>query len=596
MNRPSEQHTHDWSAEPLLPRPVLEVSREISGEQEIPSEYVRACEVLRLRVKVGNKTVEEARDEDSCRNGGCSFPQGKATNRIKIVQWSDGGVGGRFGRLQNGQFVEVSDPNQVTHYKAPFTPQVVQLSVTIDDEAQTEDPCIQTTIQTGDDPQQSSDAVAVTVWDFILSRDDSNWRPKDGERARFTARLLPQQDHRNQPLRGAIRFTLVDDPQQPQWRVSRQPGICINGGSPGDPNAPRDVDLSFYQLDPNRFEQLRWNTVKTRSNENATTVEVSCWDYGAWGFLEATIEGATFVDGRELPIKARLEECHTQAQQDCSRLNCDSPEATRLSIPLDTDGDHIADHLDRDTGQNGYSGSNNVRDPEQLPNRLHKGDGFSDYEEYRGVIIGNQWQELDKNKPELFVEISVESNNFNVTEEQVKNIITNNFEQAQVAGIKVYFVSSAETQNGVVDWSSSTECQVVQGGQKRVRIHVRDAESSRGTWFGYTHGGPNIPSRIQHIDIYLRTMDSWIQSNFQSTDRDRAFSNLLRLTIIHELGHAVNVHHDYNYNPDRNAPLHDWRCYMINGTQLLRNRDMILDGNSFNLFCDYHRSQIRLRW
>jgi len=66
--------------------------------------------------------------------------------------------------------------------------------------------------------------------------------------------------------------------------------------------------------------------------------------------------------------------------------------------------------------------------------------------------------------------------------------------------------------------------------------------------------------------------------------------------MSHELGHAVNVHHDYNYNPDRNAPLHDWRCYMINGTQLLRNRDMILDGNSFNLFCDYHRSQIRLRW
>jgi WD40 repeat protein len=596
VNRPSEGHTHNWSAEPLLPRPVLEVSREISGGQELPAEhaqYVRACDFLKLRVKVGNKTIAEARDEDTCRNSNCSFPQGKATNRIKIIQWSDGGAGGRFGRLQNGEFVEVSDPNQVTHYRAPFNPQVVRLSVTIDDEPQTEDPCTQTTIQTGDDPQQRSDEVPVTVWDFVLSRGDPNWRPEYNTRAQFTARLLPQQDHRNQSLQGTIRFTLVDEQGQSRWKVSQQPGRCINAGLPTGHPPNLLKDLSFQNQ--NGFRVFQWNIAQTQSPVNEASVEVSCWDYGAWGFLEATIEGATFVDGRELPIKARLEECRTQAQQDCSRLtrlNCDSTDANRLAIPLDTDGDHIADHLDRSTQENGYSGDNNVRDPEQLPNRSYRGDGFSDYEEYRGVWINGQWQALDRDKPELFVEISVDSNQLGVTEQQVKDIITTNFQQSQVAGIKVYFVSSAETQNGVVNWSSSTDCRVLQ--QKRVLVRVRDATSQQGTWFGYTYGGPNIPSGIQHIDIYLQTINNWVQSNFQSqSNQDLAFKNLLRLTIVHELGHAVNVHHDYNY--ERNRQIHDWTCYMINGSQLLDNPNMILNSNYFNRFCNLHRSQIRLR-
>jgi len=584
VNRRSEGHTHNWSIEPPLPRPVLEVSREISGEQ-IPSQYVRACDILRLQVKVGNQRIEEARDEDTCRNPNCSFPQGKATNRIKIIQWSDGGAGGRFGRLQNGQFVEVSDPNQVTHYKAPFTPQVVRLSVTIDDETQTEDPCSQTNVQTGDDPQQSSDPVAVTVWDFILSRNDPNWRPEYGARARFTARLLPQQDHNNQLLRGHIRFTLLN--------VSQEPGICINADVPADHPPGLLKDLSFQEH--TGFRRFQWNMIQTEGTENEATVEVSCWDYGAWGFLEATIEGTNFVDGRELPIKARLAEC-MQNHQDCSSLNCDSPESSALSIPLDTDGDHIADHLDRSTQQNGYNGDNNVRDPEQLPNRLHKGDGFSDYEEYRGVIIDNQWKELDKDKPELFVEIEIsdEVNQLGVTEQQVKNIITTNFEQ--VSGIKVHFVSSAETQNGVVNWSSSTNCRVVQGGQKRVLVRVKNERSQQGTWFGYTYGDPtvpNVPSKIQYIDIYLQTMNDWVR-RFQESDRDRALRNLLRLTIVHELGHAVNVHHDYNYERDRQQ-IHDWSCYMINGRQLLDDPNKILNDNNFNQFCNLHRSQIRLR-
>jgi hypothetical protein len=116
---------------------------------------LRPAQIVRVEV-VGLPNV------DQCIAPDCPFgPGGLAVEceGPRVIEYSDGGAGGRFGRQDTGgRFLALlpSDVGHITHYRAPFHRAVVRISARFDDMARTIDPESRW-IPTFDDPPTSCD-------------------------------------------------------------------------------------------------------------------------------------------------------------------------------------------------------------------------------------------------------------------------------------------------------------------------------------------------------------------------------------------------------------------------------------------------------
>jgi hypothetical protein len=152
-----------------------------------------------------------------------------------------------------------------------------------------------------------------------------------------------------------IKFFLFD--------VSTEPGVCINyGDETGD-----SPDLKFIQtasvnpssiFDPPSPDGLR---ITTKNPVTSATVTVTCYDWGAWGKIRAC--------------------CFDESGSDCQSYT------PAKNIPVDelpAGGNHIADAWEPTFANNPATW-----DKDNTPSGTKRdGDGYSLYEEYRGVMHG----------------------------------------------------------------------------------------------------------------------------------------------------------------------------------------------------------------
>lgn len=175
--------------------------------------------------------------------------------------------------------------------------------------------------------------------------------------------------------------------------TSRERGVCLNWPLPplpGSPaaNEPPPFDLQFEQdknqeyLSVGYDGQAMVHTVPTDATGAAALtaqVNVSCFDYGAYGEFEASVE---LENGQTVYGVVKF----TSDQQ-------------QLKLPLCNDGSHIAlsflenlSHLpDNDDSENVPVGDR------------FTGDGLTLYEEYRGFMNGDDWMPGDPKKKDVFV-------------------------------------------------------------------------------------------------------------------------------------------------------------------------------------------------
>jgi hypothetical protein len=158
-------------------------------------------------------------------------------------------------------------------------------------------------------------------------------------------------------------------------QVSQEPGVCIN--YPENPSATLPpADLRF-RLEDN--PDLLWNersvwTLDPKSGE--LTATLACFDYGAWGEATAT---AILQSGRVLTGHVK-----------------NIPRETVLRIPHRTATSKIA------TAWNS-PGPDDEDSDDQPPGDGQKGDGLTNYEEYRGFMVGGTWKEGDPKTKDFFV-------------------------------------------------------------------------------------------------------------------------------------------------------------------------------------------------
>ncbi len=157
-----------------------------------------------------------------------------------------------------------------------------------------------------------------------------------------------------EPRKGIIQLALLD--------VDENPGIC--GNYPPMPRTAPEATLRFRPDQPGiEIDDPKGSKAHTRAAVSSVTVTIVARDTAAWGRLQARCD--------DLGLVARVHEDGD----------------TALGIPLDHDGDHIADAWQKQMGV----GSTPNDDSETATKvQTLKGDSLTVWEEYRGLVTTDE--------------------------------------------------------------------------------------------------------------------------------------------------------------------------------------------------------------
>jgi len=170
----------------------------------------------------------------------------------------------------------------------------------------------------------------------------------------------------------AFTYTLIN--------TSREKGVCLNW--PPNPEADTPYDLQFEPArNPDHLIDAPYlGAYYTGTRMLTGTVNVSCFDYGAWGEFQAS---ATLENGQVVYGTVRGSNRQT------------------VKLPERRDGSHIANAYFR---MHRISNLPDEDDSENDPvGDGFKGDGLTLYEEYRGFMNGAEWTPGDPITKDVFV-------------------------------------------------------------------------------------------------------------------------------------------------------------------------------------------------
>jgi len=461
------------------------------------------------------------------------------------IEWSDNGAGGEFGYFDaKGNWVPHNGP-MTTHYRTacwdeesgsyvPIKPQIVRISVCVDDSVDG---------HLADDlPQWSSpeNDGYFTVWEFWINDGAYGWVPSLDSELTFVAWIEPVVDHNGQSMASQIIFSLS---------TSAEPGYCMNAtrvNGQWDDTVGSDLKFHLNQPDP---RVVRWDetTAGTWIPVTSAVVKVICLDYGAHS--GSLISLATIAGKSEM-----------------ARLNRDIHNPSWVielgiafyyaPIPWDLDRNFISDFAGR------YDWYYPDEDPDNAPPGDGTiGDGFSAYEEYRGVVVdgpgsGSKHVRLDPIVKEMFVLL-------NPTEFDSAEFFPNPNEYMPEVYLLYAHLDRTDDKQRVnynVNWKDESY-------SKR---HIKDVYApalmdggESQEFYGLTTGPIWQPYPV--CIIFKQSIDTDVRNQNINLLR-HTFDEVLKYTIGHELGHTVLWHQPRKGHHDDDLTAfgsgHDEHCLM----------------------------------
>ena len=316
-----------------------------------------------------------------------------------------------------------------------------------------------------------------------LKEVQKNWRPKyDNEANNLSVTANVEQP----AIPGKFRFTLFE--------VTREKGWAMNAGDKEDDSLDLEfVDGPAWRRVPGPVDG--W-TIETNRTMTTATVMIKANDYGAWGKLKC----AANVDGEWWPCKSE-----------------DGKEY--VTIPRDEDENKIADFWEKNKEVFGDAAA----DDDDKPEGRELGDGFSNYEEYRGFQIDGTWQDTEPKKKDLFV------HNDAAPKKDPIDAAIDLFEKA--SELTVHKIEADEyDEQRIVNFNRGEHQAITRNSKGQKGLHivlVDDLGESVCGGAGGNFGGPNVAEQIQIVN-----------------SDHCGFGSSLPLTVVaHELGHGVNLYH-----------------------------------------------------
>ena len=286
--------------------------------------------------------------------------------------------------------------------------------------------------------------------------------------------------------------------------VSREKGYALNAGE------GTELDLEFPS-DQEGFGQPKktadgWE-IETTETVTQATVRIRSLDYGAWGRLSAEVN----VDGQWYP-------CRSQDGKDS------------VTVPRDDNQNYIADSWEKQKKVEGQPATADKDDlPEGVGDPDEPGDGFSNYEEYRGFLVQGVWRDTDPRHKDLFIRDQL---GFGV------GYFTK-------LGLNLHLIAENELDaQRVVNFNRSqdkTLPEQADSGQKGLVLMGADLDAAYGQ--ASEVGCPNVVESVK-IDAMAMWDDRLSSAGGENpTALEQGFHQELDATIAHELGHGVNMMH-----------------------------------------------------
>ena len=303
-----------------------------------------------------------------------------------------------------------------------------------------------------------------------------------------------------------FRYELLPD-------VSRELGVCNNFPATG--MGATTEDLQFRQLDNPQLQVKSAVFAESEEGLHSSEIAINSYDWGAYGKLMVT---AILDDGTEIiaEYKKRGERF--------------------LRIPKDDDDSHIADYWEEDYGVYGR-GANWDEDP--IPaNQRRAGDGYTNYEEYRGFrTLTADHVRTDPTEKDLFV--VDEKGYFKQYYEPYNpaNLTNRYIDRSMMQGLAGG--TPQEPGYRVVNFNSVTHkyadqyCMVIEEG------YPAD-ETPDFTIYGQVQGGKYDYSSFEHpMKTYWAV---WVNPRHlhESSAKVQSFYTTI---VIHEIGHHLGITH-----------------------------------------------------
>jgi hypothetical protein len=400
--------------------------------------------------------------------------------------------------------------------------------------------------------------------DLTLCKKD--WLPDArNKRMKLTARIYAFKGGKwvypGEKRKVTFKFKEGDDGKK---KVSKEKGICLNFPKKDDSN--ENPDLFFaedgdnkdnFKLeeddtsgdpcpkkiiidDDNPEHEHHYLKATTKKAVTEAIIEVRCEDYGAFGTIQAEAEDCETLKPRE-------------SNAGCSQEIGDND----VKIPRDDNDNDIADSakswdnvsLDK---KKDNSTAPADEDEDESPSNTNKGDGLTNYEEYRGFIVKSGVNKIHKrtniNKKDIFIY-------------DKDNLGTGYF---NASGLIIHLIHGPDYYNGNSSHNNDSpptpsDRQTINcnrtshtgGDQHGLRL---ENEAMGGTDEGYTYGGnvPLLPKDVNYVAV---------------DNAKHGTAALLSCTVAHELGHAAYAQH-HGDSGDCGACNHDQAGSLTSGHAL----------------------------
>ncbi|MFB3897418.1 MAG: hypothetical protein ACE14V_14050 [bacterium] len=351
-----------------------------------------------------------------------------------------------------------------------------------------------------DDPDATR-SITLVVYDLEIDNTNNNWLPTKGGTLQKTATIKPT------GVAGKIKFTLYD--------VSAEPGYCMNAVDSTISGADNSgKDLRFESQAGYTISGADSTVAEKNSEVNSASINVSCFDYGAYGKVKAEL--LTIAGNNITPLLAHLPSIMT---------------TQFAKIPRDDNNSFIADGWFGDA-------TTYADDTDSDPNFGTQGDGLSRYEEYRGFLVKTNHTRTSPFKKDLFI--------FDQNELYNSSFFTG------ASQLEVHLIDSTEF-NGVNSRVVNFKNGAAPDGAHRVDqhglwLHTYDADgggarnADNGSW-GITTG-PKIGSPKENPEICIDVDQiTWDESTERPDGGNNRFAEAKGYAITHELGHGIAIHH-----------------------------------------------------
>jgi hypothetical protein len=455
---------------------------------------------------------------------------------------------------------------------SPFGPEITDIAIS-DKPLRSPNVLAGTETRTADIVPGSYTATITTTWSLsrtmdveliVTPADYDNWLPKPGRdeltKGSVMNIALKVRSHNGQP--SALKAKKFEIRLS---NTSNEPGITLNA-----PLSPSPKQLPDLRLLPPlaMAESIKEDQfISIPCTDGATgKVNIGSYDGGGWTTLtaEAILEDDTRIKGNLLV----------------------SGGETEIPVPKRNPGSLIATTW---LTANGNPGE--MEDQEFSKDNSNNGDGFTAYEEYRGVISQGRFKRLDPKKKEVGIEAT--QTDFSLFNEGVgwfKNA-------SDLEPVRFDFDKDEIGPDGKLNMNVKTSHDYDQ-----YAIYILNGGLGGDGTLGITYSRrrPSIPANDIGVVIdwdyiqqsYLEQMNASRPGTLKFTLRE-----YLAQTVAHELGHAVNIRHHGSDNPKKMLINPDDRIIYRNGNLMtphpdtLRNigdSDGTVEGGNISCMLNYY--------